>query len=195
MNAPFSPPNLSSNPRLVERRERRLVSLKGFAARSNGDVIEIVVVDLSYEGCCVETPVSLKAGETIKFSVLGRVAIEAEVRWADNGRAGLLLTAAGKEPEFQRPRAADRISVTAEISTRRVGGPRYVVRTLDLSSTGCRIELADRPSVGERMFVKFSMLEVLEARVCWIEGGQAGLSFAKSIHPAVFQLLLQHLRP
>ena len=36
-------------------------------------------------------------------------------------------------------------------------------------------------------------LEALDSEVCWMEGFTAGLRFEKSIHPAVFDLLLERL--
>jgi hypothetical protein len=37
-------------------------------------------------------------------------------------------------------------------------------------------------------------LEALDAEVCWVDGHVAGLRFERTIHPAVFDLLLQRLR-
>jgi hypothetical protein len=36
-------------------------------------------------------------------------------------------------------------------------------------------------------------MELLEARVCWIDGFTAGVEFQKPMHPAVFDLLVTKL--
>src|SRR5215216_6196029 len=56
----------------LERRERRPVSMSGFAVLPGGLTHEILLLDLSYEGCGIETPVPLEAGQKIKISVLRR---------------------------------------------------------------------------------------------------------------------------
>src|SRR5881409_3690755 len=72
----------------VERRERRSVSMRGFALRADGETIEIVLLDLSYEGCGIETTTKLHRGEALKITVLGRCAIDTHVRWCRGGKAG-----------------------------------------------------------------------------------------------------------
>lgn len=54
---------------LIDRRERRRVSLAGYAARGDGATAEILLLDLSYDGCGIQIPVELRPGETIKLSV------------------------------------------------------------------------------------------------------------------------------
>jgi hypothetical protein len=51
----------------------------------------------------------------------------------------------------------------------------------------------EQPREGELMLIKFDGLEALEAEACWVDGPRAGLRFGKSIHPAVFELLLTRL--
>ena len=43
------------------------------------------------------------------------------------------------------------------------------------------------------MQVKLPGLETMEARVCWVDNFVAGLKFARPMHPAVFDLLLQRM--
>jgi hypothetical protein len=75
----------------VERRARRPVAMIAYALREDGSSVELMVLDLSYEGCGVETPVELKAAEPLKLSVLRRGAISCRVRWCANGKAGLVF--------------------------------------------------------------------------------------------------------
>jgi hypothetical protein len=177
----------------LHRRERRPVSMRGFILRGDGSQAEVLLLDLSYEGCGIETPVQLGIGEGLKLSVMGRGGIDAHVRWYREGRAGLIFDAEEQAEKEHWPRAFDRIKLTAEVSIRRLGKLNYRVSVYDISPTGCKVELVDRPRLDEHVLVKFNGLEALESEVCWVEGTCAGLCFEKPIHPAVFDLLLTRL--
>ena len=177
----------------IARRERRPTSIQGFIALEDGRTAEILLLDLSYEGCGIEVPVELRPGETIRLSALRRGAIEAEVRWYARGKAGLVFRAEEASTRPRRPRNHERRALTAEVSIRRLGKANFRVGVSDLSSHGCKVELVERPSVGEHVLVKFDRLEVLEAEVCWVDGYCGGLRFEKPIHPAVFDLLFARL--
>lgn len=194
MGAEPNPETMKTNLKSVERRERRSVRLRGLALREDGSGFEIYLLDLSYEGCGIETPVDLKPGEAIKLTVLRRGVIEAHVRWCEKGRAGLVFDTAEVPEKAEAPRQSERRPLGAEVSLRRLGAQNFRVGVTDLSPEGCKVELVERPRIGEHMLIKFESLEVLDAEVCWVEGFVAGLRFEKAIHPAVFDLLLQRLR-
>jgi hypothetical protein len=94
----------------------------------------------------------------------------------------------------QQPRRSDRIALSADVSLRRLGQNSYRVKVTDLSPEGCKVDLVERPRVGEHMLLKLAGLEVLDAETCWVEGYVAGLRFEKPIHPAVVDLLLHRLQ-
>jgi hypothetical protein len=192
MGAEPNPATMKTDETPAERRERRPVSLRALAFRPDGSSTEICLLDLSYEGCGIETPVEFEAGEAIKLSVLRRGAIDAHVRWCKDGRAGLVF-APQKGKEIQSPRKSERTSLSADVSLRRLGQNSYRVRVTDMSPEGCKVELVERPRIEEHMLIKFDGLEVLDGEVCWIEGYVAGLRFENPIHPAVFDLLLKRL--
>jgi len=178
----------------ADRSGRRAVSLRGIVALPDGSSEAAQILDLSYEGCAIETPMALAAGQQVSLSVLRRGAIDAEVRWADGGKAGLVFKA--EQPPVSKthqPRADERLSLDAEITVRRLGKAKYRVRVLDMSPAGCRVDLIDRPRTGEKMLIKFDRLEVVEAEICWVEGFVAGLRFTRAFHPAVFELLAERL--
>jgi hypothetical protein len=177
----------------IDRRERRPVSMRGHILLEDGTTAEILLLDLSYEGCGIETPAALSPGQPVTLSVLRRGAIEAEVCWCAQGKAGLVFHAEAEPEEPHHPRISERLSLTAEMTMRRLGQPNYRVRVFDLSSHGCKVEIVDRPRIGEHLLVRFHGLEALEAEVCWVEGFFAGLRFEKTIHPAVFDLLVERL--
>lgn len=178
----------------IERRERRQVSLRAYVVRGDGSSSEVLVLDLSYEGCGVETPLVLKAGEQVKLSVLRRGAIDATVRWCRNGKAGLVFAAEEPSAKKHWPRRNQRIALSADVSLRRLGQNNYRVTVTDMSPDGCKVALVERPRAEEHVLIKFDGLEVLEAEVCWVDGFTAGLRFERPIHPAVFDLLIERLK-
>lgn len=175
------------------RRERRAVAMRGNVIRAGGLAVQIEVVDLNHGGCGISLASgSLSPDEKVMLSVLGRGSMPALVRWCEGGRAGLDFEAAADETRYVE-RAADRIDLEGEISLRAAGQNAYRVKMLDLSSEGCKVELVERPRVGDQMRVKFDGLDMVEADVCWVHGHVAGLKFEQRIHPAVLSLLIARL--
>lgn len=177
----------------AERKERKPVKLRGVAVRHDRPSVDVVLLDLSYEGCGIETPVELEAGEPIKLSILCRPAIDAHVRWYEKGRAGLVFGAEDPEEKAYLTRCSPRIAFSGLVSLRRLGQNNYRVQVNDLSPEGCKVELVERPRVGEHVLVKFEGLEALDAEVCWVDGFVAGVRFEKPMHGSVFDLLLRRL--
>jgi hypothetical protein len=175
------------------RRERRPVSMTGYILRDGGISHAVELTDLNYGGCGIQIPVELTPGEAVQLSVLGRGGIPAEVRWYENGRAGLDFAPAEATSRKEVERRSSRTEVPGEVGLRSVGRNSYRVRIFDLSTDGCKVELVELPRAGDQMLVKFEGLEALEAEVRWVEGHTAGLVFGHSIHPAVLDLLLQRL--
>lgn len=179
---------------LISRAERRVVELRAYAVRFDDSILDLRVVDLSYDGCAVESTLRLIPGELLKLSVLGRGFVKATVRWYKGRKAGLLFDAKRRIPD-QQERKAERLHIIAEVSLRRAGRINYSVRTSDLTRFGCKCEFVERPDIGERVWLKFGGLESLEAEVCWIAESSLGLKFKTPIHPAVFDLLLERVQP
>jgi hypothetical protein len=175
----------------AEREERRPVRMHGHILLEDGTTAEAVLVDLSYEGCSIETPLELRVDQPVTLSVLRRGAIEALVRWVSEGKAGLYFKALVVDK--QQPRSTERVSLDAEVMLRRLGQNNYRVRLFDLSPEGCKVELVERPREGEHVLIRFVGLEALDAEVCWVSEFVAGLHFDKPFHPAVFDLMVQRL--
>lgn len=171
------------------------MNLSGHAILSDLSMIEIIVLDLSYDGCGVQTASALKAGETVRLGVLHRGVIDAEVRWYADGKAGLIFNPEAEvgDDEQHRERQSNRVPLFAEVTMRRLGKHNYRVRVFDASTHGCRVEFVERPAIDELVRIKFEGLQPLDARTCWIEGHCAGLEFERSIHPAVFDLLVARM--
>jgi hypothetical protein len=71
----------------VMRPERRAVALRGFALGESRDS-DVQVSDLSYGGCRIHSDDEFEAGELVELRIIKRGAVDAEIRWAANGRAG-----------------------------------------------------------------------------------------------------------
>ena len=175
------------------RDARRQVTLEAYALLEDGSTFGVTVVDLSYDGCKVESAVALEIGAKIKLSVVGLGALDARVRWSSEGFAGLSFKPDTVVEADLRPRTCDRIALTADLALRRAGRQHYRANVFDLSPSGCKVEFVEKPKVGERLWAKFDGLEALEAEVCWVEGFHGGVRFITPIYPAVFDLLLASL--
>lgn len=89
----------------------------------------------------------------------------------------------------QHPSRIERLSLSAEVAIRRSGIHPFRVELFDVSPQGCKIEFVERPSVGERVWVRFDGLAALEGSVRWVEGHVGGVQFVHPIHRAVFERL------
>ena len=72
----------------VMRPERHAVRLRGFALGKGRDS-DVEVADLSYDGCQIRSDDKFKKGELVELRIIKRGAIDGEVRWSSNGRAGV----------------------------------------------------------------------------------------------------------
>jgi PilZ domain len=178
----------------ADRSERRPVSMTGHVILADNTHHSIAVLDLSYEGCGIETAAPLAPGQSLKLSVLRPGAIDAVVRWTRGAKAGLAFTPLAAEAKQHWPRRSTRISLTADVILRRIGRSSFQVAATDASADGCRVQLVERPSEGEHVIVKFGGLEPLAAEVCWTDGFAAGLQYTRPMHPAVFDLLVERLK-
>jgi hypothetical protein len=189
---PSAPPPGGQAAGLPERAQRRPVDFRAHLVLAGGNVLDVFVHDLSYDGCQIEVQKALFEGDAVQLSVQGRGVIQATVRWCKDRRAGLRF--ADETPSRdQIKRQANRRAAGTEAQLRRIGRLGYSVELRDLSRDGCMIDLVERPVIGEVMHVKLPGLETMEARVCWVDNYIAGLKFERPMHPAVFELLLQRI--
>ena len=71
----------------VERAERRQVNFRGYALNEARD-LDILIANLSYTGCQISCQDVLSPGEIFELRIVKRGAIQAEIRWSDEHRAG-----------------------------------------------------------------------------------------------------------
>ena len=91
------------------------------------------------------------------------------------------------------PRRADRVALAAEVGIRRAGLHPFRVQIFDASPEACKVEFVERPSVGERVWVKFDGLESIEGIVRWIDGHIGGVQFERPLYDAVFRRIISRL--
>lgn len=176
------------------RKVRRSVELRGFGILGDGTTFPISIVNLSYDGCEIQTDFALVPGIKVRVAVADLSgSLEAEVRWHKTGGAGLQFTVETGKPA-ETPRQHDRLEVTAEISLRRAGRSPYRVRIFDLTPAGCRLEFVERPAVGDRLWIKFDFLDAIPGTVRWIDGHYGGLEFARPIVLPVFDHIISQLK-
>ena len=72
---------------LKPRSPRRPVTLRGFALSETHDA-DVVVSDLSYEGCRIQSSEKFKKGESVELRMLRVGQVQAEIRWTAKGKAG-----------------------------------------------------------------------------------------------------------
>lgn len=189
---PIAPPTVSDDAGLPERPQRRPVAFAAHLVINSGVVLDVRVLDLSYDGCQVEVPKPLFEGDAVQLSVQSRGAIHATVRWCKDGKAGLRFDdEPAAKPKVDRKAARQTTGIEAQL--RRLGHINYSIKLRDISPDGCQVDLVERPAVGEVMHVKLPGLGTMEARVRWVDNYVAGLKFERPMHPAVFDLLLRRI--
>jgi hypothetical protein len=75
------------NKLMTNRAERWPVNLRGFALSDTRDS-DISVSELSYGGCQLTSDDQFDTGEIVELRIVKRGIAQAEIRWADSGRAG-----------------------------------------------------------------------------------------------------------
>ena len=93
-----------------------------------------------------------------------------------------------------KARKSERVPIAAMVKLRRRGRHNFTVKVFNLSKEGCKLEFLERPELGETVWVKFEKLELLQAKVCWLEGQFVGIEFERPLHEAVFESRISRLR-
>ena len=88
-------------------------------------------------------------------------------------------------------RRQKRSKAVASVGFRQRGKTRISSKLLDLTTSGCKIKLAENIHAGERVWVTLPTLESWYAKVAWVADGYAGLDFEQPLHPAVADLVVR----
>lgn len=180
--------------RTASRNHRRLMDLRGYARLRDGEPFAVKLVDLSFDGCKVETALALLPGTQVTLCLGGLGNLDGDVRWCSGGYAGLCFGQVEQESRRESRRREKRIKLDAQVYLRHADGASYPTRIFDFSKTGCRIEFLKRITVGARLRVRFEGWHALEADLRWLDQFQGGVEFAKFIEPPIFQVLEAYLK-
>ena len=86
-------------------------------------------------------------------------------------------------------RRTPRLAISLSASLRERGRSAFSVRLVDISTTGCRIELWSDLPADSWVWLKLPGLEPRYSRLAWCRGGFAGVEFEAPLHEAVVDVL------
>ena len=86
-------------PGYIKRSPRVATNYKTSVKDSDGVTVPVVVVDISKEGCRLETDGSLQIGEKVEISVGRLGTYPAQIRWALGNEAGAVFLRPVDEPD------------------------------------------------------------------------------------------------
>ena len=86
-----------------------------------------------------------------------------------------------------------RVGVESAMMVRRIGVSTFHVALKDISAGGCRVVMLEPGEIGDPVIARLPQLEPLGSRLCWTEGTTTGVQFLRTMHPAVFDMLLTRL--
>lgn len=165
-----------------ERRRPASLELRGFGVLEDGTKFALLIVEVGCTGCRIETQTALFLGAELKMGVLGgRAAVAARVQWQEDGCAELAFLDRKDATRPYVPRAHERLRLDAAVTLRQPGRRHYRALLLDLTPAGCKVQFVERPTQGERLWVRFDGLDTIEAIVIWADGWRGGLKFARPI--------------
>lgn len=86
------------------REFRQRVSLPGFAHRDCGQWVSVLVINMSYTGCRFASDHPFERGETFSLALPNRGRLDAQVRWASDGRVGARFLTGQSSKDARRAR-------------------------------------------------------------------------------------------
>jgi hypothetical protein len=86
-------------------------------------------------------------------------------------------------------RRTPRVAISLGASLRERGRSAFTVQMVDLSASGCRVEIGSDLEVGAWVWLKLPGLEPRYSRIAWSRAGFAGIEFEAPLHDAVIDAL------
>ncbi|MET0370486.1 MAG: PilZ domain-containing protein [Sphingobium sp.] len=100
----------------------------------------------------------------------------------------------GAERLYQHDRStrmAERSHVVISVRVRRPGESWYKSRIADLSVTGFRLQSFMKLQPGSDLWIMLPGFEGRRAHVQWTRGHEAGCTFERPLHPAIFEHIVR----
>jgi hypothetical protein len=91
-------------------------------------------------------------------------------------------------------RRSRRIEVALGAGLRQRGAGPVTIQVLDLSVDGFRARAPIELAEDDDVWLRLPGLEAYAARVVWTDGAQIGCVFARPLHPAVLEMIVEHGR-
>lgn len=89
------------------------------------------------------------------------------------------------EDQYFNDRQYDRKNVTIDAHARAIGGSKSLVKVLDVSETGFRMETSFTFDLYKDIFLSIPGFQSLEANIIWHRGNLYGCTFLVPLHPAI----------
>jgi hypothetical protein len=105
----------------------------------------------------------------------------------------MMKTAA--EISAHETRLHDRRDVLIGIRLRRKGESWFTSRITDLSLTGCRLSSFARLEEGMDVWIMLPGFDGRRAVVSWVHNHEAGCTFERPLHPAIFDHIIRMSDP
>lgn len=145
------------------------------------------VRNISSGGMLVECETTLAMDETVKIELRNLNVITAQVRWIRGDRIGIQFDAPIEVADFLHkptgstllPRAP-RLGASCPVILWHIGR-NHAATLLDVSQTGCRLELAGALPDGAEVRISIPGLPVRRGKLRWANPKNAGFSFNEAL--------------
>lgn len=94
-----------------------------------------------------------------------------------------------KPPEM---RHIERFPLAVDAQIRR-GSSKSIVKILDISVSGVRLQAAHSLRQGEAFWLKLPLIESREVKVAWANQFVVGCEFAQPLHPSVLENIIRSI--
>ncbi|MDX3911271.1 MAG: PilZ domain-containing protein [Sphingobium sp.] len=99
------------------------------------------------------------------------------------------MAARNIKPGFDRSDTRHKVQITVKL--RRPGESWFTSRISDLSATGFRLQTFVKLSEGMELWIMLPGFEGRRAQVMWVVDHEAGCTFERPLHPAIFDHIVK----
>jgi hypothetical protein len=149
------------------------------------------LIALAETGAILRSPASLVPLDRCILELNSVHRLGGSITWVEEDRIGLefedreQVRAELARRELSYPYRAPRLGLSCALEVR-LGSRSLKTRCHDISEGGIKVELALADCEGAEAIVALDGLEPVTGQVRWCQGGRAGISFERPIHPREF---------
>lgn len=164
-----------------ERSERRVISVYRTCYVGTNDQVQFALLrNVSDGGAQIEGEISAPVGATVYYSIEEGTRIEAEIRWKQDGRIGLVNRETRRLQPESYPRRAVRLPLRHEANAW-VDGKRFLVRIANISQQGARVVGLPEVPVGKPIVLQMGAIEIQSVTARWVGRMAAGVRFPRPL--------------